>query len=144
MSLGLIRRSENNELEEIARTAASEHPSRTVRRREPRTSRTYGKAKRGQPIDEAMIETFADEAEKGYEPGQPIERPRGRGRPPLGAAAKIVESARLEPSLRAAAADRGAEEGVTSSEVIGRAHREYSPAHNSLGRPQPIGVQGQE
>lgn len=89
------------------------------------TNRTYGKTKSGQPIDEAMIETLADEADKGYEPGQLLEKPRGRGRPPLGAAAKTVESVRLEPSLRAAAEDRAAQEGVTTSEVIRRALREY-------------------
>jgi len=89
------------------------------------THRTYGKTKSGQPIDEAMIETLADEADKGYEPGQLLEKPRGRGRPPLGAAAKTVESVRLEPSLRAAAEDRAAQEGVTTSEVIRRALREY-------------------
>jgi hypothetical protein len=89
------------------------------------TNRTYGKTKSGRPIDEAMIETLTDEADKGYEPGQLREKPRGRGRPPLGAAAKAVESVRLEPSLRAAAEDRAAKEGVTTSEVIRRALREY-------------------
>lgn len=89
------------------------------------TNRTYGKTKSGRPIDEAMIEKLADEAEKGYEPGQLLEKPRGRGRPPLGAAAKTVESVRLEPSLREAAADRAAQEGVTTSEVIRRALRKY-------------------
>jgi hypothetical protein len=89
------------------------------------TNRTYGKTKSGQPIDEAMIETLADEADKGYEPGQLLQKPRGRGRPPLGTAAKTVESVRLEPSLRAAAEDRAAQEGVTTSEVIRRALREY-------------------
>ncbi len=89
------------------------------------TNRTYGKTKNGQPIDEAMIETLAEEAGRGYEPGQLLEKPRGRGRPPLGAAAKTVESVRLEPSLRAAAENRAAQEGVTTSEVIRRALREY-------------------
>ena len=89
------------------------------------TNRTYGKTKSGQPIDEAMIEGLADEADKDYEPGQLLEKPRGRGRPPLGAAAKTVESVRLEPSLRAAAEDRATKEGVTTSEVIRRALREY-------------------
>jgi hypothetical protein len=89
------------------------------------TNRTYGKTKSGKPIDEAMIETLAEEADKGYQPGQLLEKPRGRGRPPLGAVAKSVESVRLEPSLRAAAEDRAAQEGVTTSEVIRRALREY-------------------
>ena len=89
------------------------------------TNRTYGKTKSGRPIDDAMIETLADEADKEYEAGQLHEEPRGRGPPPLGAAAKAVESVRLEPSLRAAAEDRAAKEGVTTSEVIQHALREY-------------------
>ncbi len=89
------------------------------------TNRTYGNTKDGQPVDEAMIEALADEAEKGFESGQLLEKPRGRGRPPLGAAAKTVESVRLEPSMRAAAADRAAQDGVTTSEVIRLALRDY-------------------
>jgi len=89
------------------------------------TNRTYGKTKSGKPIDEAMIGTLAEEADKGYEPGQQLEKPRGRGRPLLGETAKTVESVRLEPSLRTAAEDRAARDGVTTSEVIRRALRDY-------------------
>lgn len=87
--------------------------------------RTYGQTADGKPITDAMIETLADEAERGYEPGQLLGRRRGPGRPRLGDAAKTVESVRLEPALRAAAAQRAADEGVTVSDVIRTALRKY-------------------
>lgn len=87
--------------------------------------RTYGKTATGKPIDDQMIEKLADEAERGYEPGQLHGHRRGPGRPPLGAAAKAVESVRLEPALRDEAAQRAADEGVTVSEVMRRALRQY-------------------
>lgn len=89
------------------------------------TKRTYGKTKSGRAIDDEMVEELAAEAERGYEPGQLRGKPRGRGRPPLGDAAKEVESVRLDPDLRGKAARRAADEGVTVSELIRRALREY-------------------
>ena len=87
--------------------------------------RVYGHTKSGELITEQMIEELAEEAERGYEPGQLRSRRRGPGRPPMGEAAKAVDSVRLEPTLRAAAAQRAEEEGTTVSEVIRRALREY-------------------
>ena len=84
-----------------------------------------GNTERREPITDEMIEDLAAEAEQGYEPGQLQGHRRGPGRPPLGEAAKSVESVRLEPALRAAAAQRTAAEGVTVSEVIRRALWEY-------------------
>jgi len=89
------------------------------------SERTYGRTMGGKLINDHMIEKLADEAERGYEPGQLQGRRRGPGRPPLGAAAKSVESVRLEPALRDDAAQRAAAEGVTVSEVIRRALRQY-------------------
>jgi len=89
------------------------------------SARIYGKTTDGKPIDDQMIGNLADEAERGYEPGQLHGRRRGPGRPPLGEAAKTVESVRLEPGLRAEAAQRAAAEGVTVSEFIRRALRQY-------------------
>ena len=89
------------------------------------TERTYGRTERGETITDAMIEGLAAEAERGYGPGQLQGRRRGPGRPPLGTAAKTVESVRLEPELRAATSERATAEGVTVSEVIRRALREY-------------------
>lgn len=87
--------------------------------------RTYGHTKNGRPITDEMIEELADEAERGYEPGQLRNRRRGPGRPPLGDAVKSVESVRLDPGLRADAARRAEADGVTVSEVIRRALSEY-------------------
>ena len=89
------------------------------------TKRVYGHTKSGTPIDDKMIEELADEAERGYSPEQLRGKPRGRGRPPLGDAAKAVESVRLDPDLRDQTAQRAADEGVTVSEIIRRALREY-------------------
>lgn len=86
---------------------------------------SYGRTSSGKLVTEAVIEQLADEAERGYKPGQLQGRRRGPGRPSLGAAAKNVESVRLEPALRAQAAQRAADEGVTVSEVIRKALREY-------------------
>ena len=54
------------------------------------TERIYGKTKKGTPVTEEMIASFVEEAERGYEPGQLSTKRRGRGRPPLGDAAKTV------------------------------------------------------
>lgn len=89
------------------------------------SERTYGFTKSGKQIDDGMIEEFADEAERGYEPGQLQRQRRGPGRPPLGKAAKLVESVRLDPVLQVEAAHKAAAEGVSVSEVIRRALREY-------------------
>ena len=89
------------------------------------TKRIYGHTKSGKPINDEMIEELAAEAEKGYEPGQLRGRPRGRGRPPLGEAAKSVESVRLDAELRDEVARRAESDGVTVSEVIRRALRDY-------------------
>ena len=87
--------------------------------------RIYGHTKNGTPIDDEMVERMADEAERGFEPGSLAEKRRGRGRPPLGEAAKVVESVRLDPELQAEAQHRATEEGVTVSEIIRRALRDY-------------------
>jgi len=87
--------------------------------------RTYGHTRSGKVIDDKMIESLADEAERGFKPGQLRDKPRGRGRPPLGAAAKRVESVRLDPALRDEAVRRATAEGVSVSEVIRRALRAY-------------------
>jgi hypothetical protein len=89
------------------------------------SKRIYGHTKVGKPIDDTMIEGLADKAERGYESGELRGRPRGRGRPPLGKAAKAVESVRLDTDLRQEAVQRAAVEGVTVSEIIRRALREY-------------------
>jgi CRISPR-associated endonuclease/helicase Cas3 len=93
------------------------------------SERVYGHTKNGEPITDEMIERLADEAERGYEPGQLRARRRGPGRPPLGADAKSVHSIRLDPALQAETSRRAAAEGTTVSEVIRRALREYLEPH---------------
>ena len=78
----------------------AQHPKRVVWRREPMTDRIYGYTNTGKPIDDRLIEGLADEAERGYDPEQLRTRPRGRGRPPLGDAAKEVESVRPQAKDR--------------------------------------------
>lgn len=92
------------------------------------SKRAYGHLQDGEPITDSTIEDLAAEAERGYQPGQLDGRRRGPGRPPLGDAAKSVESVRLEQALRAAVAQRATADGVTVSEVIRRALREYLQA----------------
>jgi predicted HicB family RNase H-like nuclease len=89
------------------------------------SEKVYGYTKSGKPIDDEMIEQFVEEAEQGYDVGQLIERRRGRGRPPLGDAAKVVGSLRLDPALREEAEVRASAEGVSVSELVRRALREY-------------------
>jgi predicted HicB family RNase H-like nuclease len=79
----------------------------------------------GQPITDGEIEDLAAEAEAGYDVDELIERRGKRGRPPLGSAPATVESVRLEPELRDELAARAASEGVSTSELIRRALREY-------------------
>jgi hypothetical protein len=81
----------------------------------------HGHKEDGTPITDAMVETMADEAERGYDVEEILRR-RG-GRPPMGSAAASVESVRLEPELKRELLLRAAEEGVSVSEVIRRAVR---------------------
>jgi hypothetical protein len=87
--------------------------------------KVYGYTSLGEPIDDKMIEHFVEEAEQGYNKGQFKERRRGRGRPPLGDAAKIVGSLRLDPDLRQEAEVRANKEGISVSELFRKALRKY-------------------
>ena len=98
------------------------------------TKRTYGHTRSGEAIDDTMIERLADEAERGYEPGELLAKPRGRGRPPLGELAKEVESVRLDVQLRGETTRRAAQEGITVSELIRRALRQYLRGRLSSAR----------
>jgi len=89
------------------------------------TERIFGHTKSGVPVTESTIERLADEADRGYEPGQLQGRKRSRGRPPLGDRAKSVGSVRLEPDLREEVLAAAKAEGVTVSELVRRALRKY-------------------
>ncbi|HEV8623284.1 MAG TPA: CopG family transcriptional regulator [Acidimicrobiia bacterium] len=87
--------------------------------------RTHGHTKSGRPITDADVEAMADEAEAGYDVDELITRRGKRGRPSLGAAPATVESVRLDPELRDELAARAEAEGVSASELIRKALREY-------------------
>jgi Ribbon-helix-helix protein, copG family len=89
------------------------------------TERIYGHTAKGTPITDDMVEQVAEEAERGFDVDELITRRRGPGRPSLGEAAKGVESVRLEQELRERVTRRAEADGVTFSEVIRRALREY-------------------
>ncbi len=89
------------------------------------TKRVYGYKKSGESITDKTIEALVAEAEHGYEESQLKGARRGRGRPPLGETAKIVGSLRLDPALRKEAEVRASIEGVSVSELVRRALREY-------------------
>jgi len=88
------------------------------------TERIYGHTSSGKSITETMIEQLSQEAERGYDVEDLLAH-RRPGRPPLGEAAKIVESVRLDPALRDQIAQRAERDGISLSEVIRRALREY-------------------
>ena len=87
-------------------------------------SATHGRKADGTPITDELVETMADEAERGYDVDEILRRRRG-GRPPMGSAASTVESVRLDPELKRDLLLRAAEEHITVSEAIRRAIGQY-------------------
>jgi hypothetical protein len=87
-------------------------------------SAPHGHKADGTPITDELVETMADEAERGYDVDDILRRRRG-GRPPMGSAASIVESVRLAPELKRDLLLRAAEEHITVSEAIRRAIGQY-------------------
>lgn len=88
-------------------------------------NRTHGHTASGKPITDADVERLADEAERGYDLDAVIARRGRRGRPALGSAPASVESVRLDPELRDQLAERARVDGMTTSEVIRKALRDY-------------------
>lgn len=84
---------------------------------------TDGTRADGTPITDETVESFADEAERGYD--VPRIARRQPGRPAMGEAPASVESVRLDPELKRDLILRAAREQVSVSEVIRRALREY-------------------
>ena len=87
--------------------------------------RIHGHTKSGRAITDREVEQLATEAEAGYDVDALIARSAKRGRPTLGASAATVESVRLDPELRDELAARAEAEGVSASELIRKALREY-------------------
>ncbi|MGB7158303.1 MAG: CopG family transcriptional regulator [Tepidisphaeraceae bacterium] len=88
-------------------------------------NRTHGHTASGNPITDADVERLAGEAARGYDVDAVIARRGKRGRPALGSAPSSVESVRLDPELRDRLAERARVDGVTTSEVIREALRDY-------------------
>lgn len=92
------------------------------------TRRIYGHTSSGTPIDDELVEEFAEEAEAGYVVDDVVARRGKRGRPRLGSAPSTVESVRLDPELKARLARRAEAEGVPASEIIREALRQHLEA----------------
>jgi hypothetical protein len=82
------------------------------------------KRKAAKSINEADVEALADEAERGYDVAEVLQRGRG-GRPPLGSGVATVESVRLDPQLKRDLLLRAARDHTSVSDVIRRALGEY-------------------
>jgi len=89
--------------------------------------KTHGKRSDGTPITDEDVETLADEAERGYDVDDILRRRQG-GRPAMGSAPAEVESVRLDPELKRDLLLRAAKDGVSVSEVIRQALRNYVKA----------------
>ena len=87
---------------------------------------THGTKADGTPITDEMIEAMADEAERGYDVEE-LRRRRG-GRPALGSSPSTVESVRLDPELKRDLLLRASANGVSVSEAIREALRQYVQA----------------
>ena len=87
---------------------------------------THGTKADGTPIIGEMIEAMADEAERGYDVDE-LRRRRG-GRPALGSSPSTVESVRLDPELKRDLLLRASAQGVSVSEAIREALRQYVQA----------------
>lgn len=81
------------------------------------------RTKSGKVLTGSEIKKMADEAEGGYD----VEslKQRRRGRPSLGSGPAEVVPVRLDPDLREAVEARAEAEGMTTSEIIRRALRNY-------------------
>ena len=88
--------------------------------------KTHGRLADGTPITDATVESLADEAERGYDVDKILRRRTGR--PPMGDAPASVESVRLDPDLKRDLILRASAEGISVSEVIRRALRDYVKA----------------
>ena len=87
---------------------------------------THGSLPDGTPVTDATVDALADEAERGYDVERIVRRRTGR--PAMGDAPASVESVRLDPDLKRDLILRAAAEGVSVSEVIRRALRDYVKA----------------
>lgn len=90
-------------------------------------AKTHGMRKDGTPITDDALEALAEEAERGYDVDEML-RARHTGRPAMGSAPASVESVRLDPGLKRDLLLRAGQEGISVSEAIRRALRNYVKA----------------
>ena len=79
---------------------------------------------RGEPVTEAQIQAWADEAERGYS----VERLRTGGRPAVGDGPGEVIAVRMDETLLAALTARAERDHVSRSEAIRAAVRAWIDA----------------
>ena len=75
----------------------------------------------GQPVSEAAIQRWADEAERGFD----VDALRKRGRKPKGDGPARVVPVRLDDTLLSAVDARAAQDHLSRSELIRAALRAY-------------------
>jgi Arc/MetJ family transcription regulator len=90
--------------------------------------RVYGHTASNKEIDDEMIAKAVEEAEAGYDVDALLARRGRRGRPSLNIGESAVESFRIDDDLRAELVTRADSEGVSVSELLRRAVREYLKA----------------
>ncbi len=90
--------------------------------------RVYGHTSSGQEIDDAMVAEAVREAEAGYDVDALLARRGKRGRPSLSTGESTVESFRIDEDMKAALTERAETEGVSVSELLRRAVRDYLKA----------------
>lgn len=83
----------------------------------------HGHRKDGTAVTDDDIEAMADEAEAGYDVEAVLRRRAGR--PSMGSAPASVESVRLDPELKRDLILRAAQDGISVSEAIRQAVRQY-------------------
>lgn len=91
-------------------------------------SREHGSTRDGGPVTDETIEALVDEAERGYDVEDILQRRQRGGRPAMGSAAAGVESVRLDPEMKRALLLRAAADGLSVSETIRRAVGAYLTA----------------
>lgn len=84
---------------------------------------THGPRADDSPVSDVDVEHLADEAERGYDVDELLQRRRGR--PLMGSSAASVESVRLDPELKRDLLLRAAQEGTSVSDLIRAAVRQY-------------------
>ena len=90
-------------------------------------AKTHGTRKDGTAITDEVVAALADEAERGYDVEDILRRRQG-GRPAMGSGPAEVESVRLDPELKRDLLLRASRDGISVSEVIRQALREYVKA----------------